>query len=142
MEKPRVFPSASVSAGSSNVRSMNCSALNVIEPGFGNLNSSVRCATSLRELSGRIRACVAAAVTIASTRCQQHCEHAEEKACSERDHPQRVDRKTARDGRRLAALCRRVRALAGNSLKVHDASESLNVLVERGEMVEDIVVPD
>ena len=142
MEKPRVFPSGSVSAGSSNVRSMNCPALNVIETGLGNLNSSVRCATSLRELSGRMRACDSAAVAIASTRCQQHCQHAEEKSCCERDHPQRVDRKLARDGRRIAALCGRVRVSAGNSVNAHDASESLNVSVEREKTVEDIAAAD
>ena len=142
MEKPRVFPSGSVSAGSSNVRSMNCPALNVIETGLGNLNSSVRWATSLRALRDKMRTCDSAAVTIASTGCQQHCQHAEEKSCTERDHPQRIDRKSMRDGCCIAARCGRVRVLAGNSVPAHDASESFNASVEREKTVEDIAAPD
>jgi hypothetical protein len=79
---------------------------------------------------------------IASSRCQQHCQHAEQKSRSERDHPQRVDRKPTRGGRRIAALCGRARVLIGNSVSAHDASESLNVSVEREETLEDIAAPD
>jgi len=81
-------------------------------------------------------------VAIESTRCQQHCQHAEEKACSERDQPQRIEGKPTRDGSRLADLCGRVRVLAGNSVNAHDASESLNASVEREKTVEDITAPD
>jgi hypothetical protein len=89
-----------------------------------------------------MRACESAAMTIASARCQQYCQHAEEKAGSECDHPQRVDRKFARHGSRIAAVCGRVKVLAGDSVNAHDASESLNVLVEREKTVEDIAAPD
>jgi hypothetical protein len=121
---------------------MNCPALNIIAGGLANLNSSVRSATSPQELSGRIRTCESAAVAIGSTGCQQHCQHAEEKSCCERDHPERVERKPVRDGRLIAALCGRDRVLAGNLVNAHDASESLNLSVERAKTVEDITAPD
>jgi hypothetical protein len=77
-----------------------------------------------------------------STRGQQHCEHAEQQSGSERDHPQWVERKSARDRSRIADLRGRVSGLAGNSVNTHDASESHDVSVEREENVEDIAVAD